>query len=424
MTAHVRPTAVLIRRPTVVQEGQSGRFVLSAETESAGWARALSARAARVLWDGLTTNLFGGAGEKFIHAAQTALFQPEADPEVTDWVRVSRDPSGLLVIRGLSTVAADRQNWIARLTEQDGQQLWRVLEELLFAEGRGRVRPRPDGRAALAGEPADGRAAAPPGTGPLRHSVRVADGVQIACEDHAGGEPALLFVHGAFADRSIWRYQAGAFARQHRCVLLDMRGHGVSDRPDGGYQAEGWADDLEQVCAALDLRAPVVIAHSMGASAAMVLAATTRRARGLVLIEPAVITDDREAELFARFSLGPEGTPVFAERFRGRVGELIGEGLPAQLADPLRRTMLATPAYVAAALDEALFTFATGPVASRLRIPALVLLAVHRSEDAHFYRRYLRSADVRVMADDTHFPMLATPGRTNAAISEFIQSLG
>jgi pimeloyl-ACP methyl ester carboxylesterase len=415
MSASHRPVAVLIHRPTVTRDPR-GHIVISAEVDAQPWSRALGARAARTLWDGLTTRLFGGAGEKFIHVAQTAMIKPETDPGVSDWIRLSEDPSGLLVIRGLSTLAPNEQNWIARLTLQDAQKIWRELEALLFAEIHGRVR-------------APSASATPPeslpATGPARRMVHVTPEVRVAVEDYPGPQPSLLFVHGAFCDHSIWRYQTAFFAANHRCVSVDLRGHGASDKPLGSYLPEVWADDLTRVIAALGLKSPVVVGHSLGASAALELAARGAPALGgLVLIEPAVIVDEREAELFAQYTLGEPGTPDFSRRFVNRVANLIGDDLTPTLAEPLRRVMLATPPHVAAGLDEATFMFATGPIAVRVHVPALVLLAVHRSEDASFFSRYLRGSDVRLLQDVSHFPMLATPGRVNAAISEFLQKTG
>jgi pimeloyl-ACP methyl ester carboxylesterase len=296
--------------------------------------------------------------------------------------------------------------------------LWEALEPLLFSEVRGRARPAPSA------PPAPAPAAASGPVTPTRRTVLVEPQVKLVCDDYPGADPPLLFVHGAFCDHTIWRYQVAHFAASHRCATLDLRGHGASDKPRGSYLAATWAADLEQVCQTLDLHAPVLVAHSLGASAALHLAAyTTRPLSGLVLIEPAAIVDDREAQLFAEFSLGPETAPDFGPRFARRVQNLLGDELAPSLADPLRRVMMATPPHVAAGLDEAMFSFSTGPVAARVTVPTLVLLAVHRSEDAHFFQRYMRRADVRVMEDVTHFPMLVTPGRTNAAIGEFLQRL-
>lgn len=402
-----RPSAELLKRPTVRADPNGTHIVLSSGSSSPPWSRVLSPRAARTLWDGLTTALFATAGEKFLHFAQTALFKPETDPTVTDWVQVSKDPSDLVVVRGVSTLAPNGQNWIARFSKTDGQELWRELEALLFSEVRGRPH-RPAVPALTTG-------------GPARHNIDIAPGLKLFCEEHPGGDPPLLFVHGAFCDHTIWRYQVANFSTKHRCLAPDMRGHGSSGKPAGSYLAEVWASDLEQLAMALNVRRPVLIGHGMGASAALMLAATSALPlAGLALLEPAVIVDDRETQIFAELSLGREGTPEFARRFLQRVHDLLGSEMPSQQADALRRIMLATPPHVIAGLDEALLSFSTSLTATHIHVPTLVLLAAHRYEDARFFRRYIPHAQVHVGDDVDHFPMLASPGRTNAALAQFV----
>jgi pimeloyl-ACP methyl ester carboxylesterase len=51
----------------------------------------------------------------------------------------------------------------------------------------------------------------------------------------------------------------------HRLVALDMRGHGLSDKPrDGYHDSKLWADDINAVIQALDLDHPVLSGWSYG----------------------------------------------------------------------------------------------------------------------------------------------------------------
>src|SRR3990172_12732980 len=57
------------------------------------------------------------------------------------------------------------------------------------------------------------------------------NGVKLAYESRGTGRPAFVFVHGWTCDRSFFAPQAKHFARRHRVVSLDLRGHGESEAP-------------------------------------------------------------------------------------------------------------------------------------------------------------------------------------------------
>jgi pimeloyl-ACP methyl ester carboxylesterase len=57
-------------------------------------------------------------------------------------------------------------------------------------------------------------------------------------------------VHGWTCDRSFFAPQAEHFARRHRVVSVDLRGHGESDKPHGAYPVAAYADELVRAAAA------------------------------------------------------------------------------------------------------------------------------------------------------------------------------
>lgn len=90
------------------------------------------------------------------------------------------------------------------------------------------------------------------------------DGTTLAYEDYGTG-PALVFVAGAMLNTDMWEYQIPFFAeRGYRCIALDRRGHGRSDRPRGGYDIDTTADDLAALLDHLDLTDATLIGHSTG----------------------------------------------------------------------------------------------------------------------------------------------------------------
>lgn len=79
------------------------------------------------------------------------------------------------------------------------------------------------------------------------------------------GRP-ILFLHGALQCGLQWsRQMDSSLTECHRLIALDMRGHGMSDKPRDGYaDSKQWADDVDAVIRALDLDRPVLSGFSYG----------------------------------------------------------------------------------------------------------------------------------------------------------------
>jgi pimeloyl-ACP methyl ester carboxylesterase len=88
-----------------------------------------------------------------------------------------------------------------------------------------------------------------------------------------GGAPVVL-LHGLASNARIWDFVAPLLGRARRALALDQRGHGLTDKPDDGYDFAAISADLGAFIQALDLERPVVVGHSWGASVALYYAAT------------------------------------------------------------------------------------------------------------------------------------------------------
>jgi non-heme chloroperoxidase len=83
------------------------------------------------------------------------------------------------------------------------------------------------------------------------------------------GDPSgrpILFIHGFSQCWLAWSRQLNSdLADRYRLVAIDMRGHGLSEKPRDGYaDARLWADDVDAVIQALDLDRPVLCGWSYG----------------------------------------------------------------------------------------------------------------------------------------------------------------
>ncbi len=96
------------------------------------------------------------------------------------------------------------------------------------------------------------------------HSLQTKDGTRLYYKEWGNGAP-VVFVHSWALNSDMWQYQTAEFAEHGlRCITYDRRGHGRSDQPSYGYDANTLADDLAAVMNSLDVSNATLIGHSMG----------------------------------------------------------------------------------------------------------------------------------------------------------------
>jgi pimeloyl-ACP methyl ester carboxylesterase len=110
----------------------------------------------------------------------------------------------------------------------------------------------------------------------VRDATVTPGGDRIRWAELPGQEPARVYVHGLGATSPAYFAQAAAhpLLTGRRSLLVDLLGHGISDRPtDFDYRLESHADALAATLTHAGVSGVELIAHSMGGSVAVVLAA-------------------------------------------------------------------------------------------------------------------------------------------------------
>ena len=76
--------------------------------------------------------------------------------------------------------------------------------------------------------------------------------------------PCVILIAGFSAPLEMWGPQIPALAPEHRVVAYDMRGHGRSDVPFGGYDAVTQSGDLLGLVDALGIQRASVVGDAAG----------------------------------------------------------------------------------------------------------------------------------------------------------------
>jgi pimeloyl-ACP methyl ester carboxylesterase len=108
--------------------------------------------------------------------------------------------------------------------------------------------------------------------------------------DEPREKTAVVLLHGLNDSHLTWRQIAPQLARDRAVFILDLPGHGYSDRPDVGYELAWYARIVAAWIDALELEAGEqvdIVGHSLGGGIALVLLDVSReRIRRLVLAAP------------------------------------------------------------------------------------------------------------------------------------------
>jgi pimeloyl-ACP methyl ester carboxylesterase len=244
------------------------------------------------------------------------------------------------------------------------------------------------------------------------------DGVRLHYRDAGAGEPVLLLVHGWGGDSRVWDPIPFTGCRT---VAVDLRGHGRSPPPDGGYRPTDLAGDLAQLLARLRVPPVVAVGHSMGAQVVTALAVEhPALVAALVVIDPAYGADAREARGFG-----------------ARLAQLRTEGAAAAvrqlgtLPPAVRDQLLATAGLVLAACYAGMYTdpgaFGARPAAERYlrrrHCPVLCLRSL--AEPARWEAALPAHPGSRMVVWEGagHFPHLERPAASARLVADWLRQL-
>lgn len=99
-----------------------------------------------------------------------------------------------------------------------------------------------------------------------------ANGIDIYYEVQGEGSPLVLIPYLA-ADQACYAFQVADYAQHFTCYTVDLRGAGLSGKPEGTYTTELLADDVAAFMQAVGLERAHVMGLSLGAATGMWLAA-------------------------------------------------------------------------------------------------------------------------------------------------------
>lgn len=105
----------------------------------------------------------------------------------------------------------------------------------------------------------------------MGYYIKVEPDVKVYVEDlNEEGRNTIVFLHGWPGSHKLFEYQFNILPKMgYRCIGIDQRGFGESDKPCRGYDYDRLADDVRRVVEVLNLKNFTLLGHSTGGAIAI-----------------------------------------------------------------------------------------------------------------------------------------------------------
>jgi len=94
-----------------------------------------------------------------------------------------------------------------------------------------------------------------------------------------GNGPAVMLLHGYGLTGDSWAPLAAALADTHTVIVPDLRGLGLSSKPEGGYDKKTQAGDVLGVLNALGIAQSALVSSDMGSPRRLLICSTAAARR-------------------------------------------------------------------------------------------------------------------------------------------------
>lgn len=249
----------------------------------------------------------------------------------------------------------------------------------------------------------------PPMPQAVETGASIINGIQMYYAIYGKGDPVLL-IHGGLGNADVWSNQVNAFAKTHKVIVADSRGHGRSSRDDRPFGYDLMADDYLALLDFLKIDKVALVGWSDG---------------GIIGLDIAMKHPERLTKLVAQaanFTVDGVDPEVANNATFNAYIERMGKDY-ARLSP--------TPDEYKSFVDQIGKMWASEPNWTKeqlgtIKVPTLIMVGDHdeaiKRKHTEELAKAIPGAKLVILKDASHFAMLQDPEDYDKAVMDFIDA--
>ncbi|MGZ5286657.1 MAG: alpha/beta fold hydrolase [Flavisolibacter sp.] len=248
------------------------------------------------------------------------------------------------------------------------------------------------------------------------------------------GSQAMVFAHGFGCDQHMWRFITPSFENNYQIVLFDYVGAGNSDvksyNPERYRSLNGYAQDVLDVCGALELKDAIFVGHSVSSMIGL-LAAIEKPPyfSHIIMVGPSPCYINKEGYLGGFEQNDIEGLLETMEKNYIGWANFLAPNIMAnpdrpELGEELTESFCSTDPVIANQFARATFFSDNRQDLAKLKTPTLVLQCsddiIAPLEVGKYLHENLPNSKLKVMNAKGHCPHMSEPEETISLIKEYL----
>lgn len=247
------------------------------------------------------------------------------------------------------------------------------------------------------------------------------DGARIHYVNYGKGSEALVLIHGWTMNGDNWRDQVPGFWEKYRVVVIDLPGHGLSDKPQTTYSMDYFARAIDAVMRDAKVKRSVLVGHSMGTPVARQFYRKYPDKTLAIVIVDGSLRPFGDRAMLDRMIAGLRA-PNYKDTMNTMFSGMSGPGLSAEAKARIAASSSATPQYV---LISAMEGMADPSIwgDDKINLPVLAIMAknpFYPPNVEESFRGIAPKMEFYLWDDVGHFLMMERPKQVNETILAFL----